>query len=92
MFLSEQNFTFINIYFIQFLKPPQIDYEPRNKAKGKGGSVKMAKNKKIIKAESKRKFIETMNDVKKNITTNDNNKTRKKKDAPKILDRFLKKK
>ncbi|KAJ8927762.1 hypothetical protein NQ314_019766 [Rhamnusium bicolor] len=41
----------------KYLKPPKVNYEPRKKAKGKGGSVKMAKNRKILQEEAKKEFI-----------------------------------
>lgn len=39
---------------ILHLKPTKINYEPRNKAKGKGGSVNMSRNKKIVQEEANR--------------------------------------
>lgn len=38
------------ILFLQYLKPQAIDYKPRKtKAKGKGGTAKIVKTKKILK-------------------------------------------
>ena len=49
--------TLINSNFIQlqFLKPKDIDFKPRRtKAKGKGGTAKVVKSKKILKQLAKR--------------------------------------
>lgn len=46
--------TYPKINIIQFLKPPRIDFEPRRKGKGKGGSAKVFKNKKIVKEQAKK--------------------------------------
>lgn len=38
------------VFYLQYLKPKSIDYKPRRtKAKGKGGTAKVIKNKKILK-------------------------------------------
>lgn len=42
---------------LQHVKAPKVKYEPRNKMKGKGGSVKMARNKKIVQEQAKKVFI-----------------------------------
>ncbi|CAH0547540.1 unnamed protein product [Brassicogethes aeneus] len=46
-----------------FIKPKKIDYQPRNKAKGKGGTVNMHKNKKILQGEAKKEFISNTKDL-----------------------------
>jgi len=39
-----------NTIFFQYIKPKPIDYKPRRtKAKGKGGTAKIIKTKKILK-------------------------------------------
>lgn len=72
------------------MKPPKIDYEPRNKAKGKGGSVKIARNKKIVREQVKKDFIKDIKEIKKQDTKENNVKD--KKQQQRILDRFLPKK
>lgn len=42
------------INLIQHLKPPKVQYEAKNKAKGKGGSANMARNKKIVQEAAKK--------------------------------------
>ncbi|XP_050303396.1 WD repeat-containing protein 46 [Anthonomus grandis grandis] len=67
------------------LKPPKINYEPRNKAKGKGGSVKIAKNKKIVQEEARKEFKKAMN----NVLPEAKQKSKK---TYNVLDRFISKK
>ncbi|PSN46388.1 WD repeat-containing protein 46 [Blattella germanica] len=43
-----------------FLKPPKIDFEPRNKSSKKKGSVKVAKTKKKLQEIGKKEFIKNM--------------------------------
>lgn len=64
------------------LKVPKIKYEPRKKAKGKGGSVKMAKNKKIMQEEAKKQHIKE----KSSLLNNDKKVVVKSND---VLNRFL---
>ncbi|XP_060526060.1 WD repeat-containing protein 46 isoform X2 [Cylas formicarius] len=65
-----------------YLKPPKINYEPRNKGKGKGGTVKLARNKKIVQSQAKKEFI--------NITKGVLSRAEAKKKKPyHVLDRFL---
>lgn len=71
-----------------FLKAPKIEYNPRNKAKGKGGSVKMARNKKILQEQAIREFSKSTKD----LLPNKPNEGKKKKQAYNVLDRFLPKK
>lgn len=66
----------------QHVKPPKIT--PRNKGKGKGGSVKSAKNKKIVKEQSKKEFI---NNTKMVVQKMDGKGNKKKQQG--VLDRFL---
>ncbi|ENN81887.1 WD repeat-containing protein 46 [Dendroctonus ponderosae] len=39
------------------LKPPKVKYEAKNKAKGKGGSANMARNKKIVQEAATKEFV-----------------------------------
>lgn len=69
------------------MKPERINYEPRKKAKGKGGSVKIAKNKKILQEEAKKEFIQQKKQLlplieEKGVSKNDEK-------TPHVLDRFL---
>lgn len=75
--------------FLQFVKPPKINYQPRNKAKGKGGSVKISRNKKIVQETAKREFLKTKKDLD-NTEHKNNNKAKEKRKDHKILDRFVK--
>ncbi|XP_044761782.1 WD repeat-containing protein 46 [Coccinella septempunctata] len=62
-----------------FVKPPEVDYQPRKKARGRGGCAKIAKNKKIVKEQARREFIDA---VKKPTMRKD------KKATNNILERF----
>lgn len=42
------------LFLFQHVKPPKIDYEPRRKRKGKGGSAKVAQIKKIVQETARR--------------------------------------
>ncbi|XP_076258041.1 WD repeat-containing protein 46 [Rhynchophorus ferrugineus] len=67
-----------------YLKPPKMSYAPRNKAKGKGGSVQLAKNKKIIQEQAKKEFIQATKNILPKVQKN------KVKSKPyNVLDRFL---
>ncbi|CAG9766722.1 unnamed protein product [Ceutorhynchus assimilis] len=70
-----------------YVKPPKINYEPRNKAKGKGGSVKLARNKKILREEAKKEFIQATKDI-----LPEAKDSKKKKKPFNVLDRFVPKK
>lgn len=50
-----------------FLKAPQIDFKSRRKMKGKGGSVKAARNKQIVKDLKRKEFIQEIRKDKKEI-------------------------
>lgn len=63
-----------------FIKPPVVEYEPRRKARGKGGSAKIAQNKKIIKEQAMKDFIK---ERKNSVTI-----LKKGKKKVDILDRF----
>ncbi|KAK9871240.1 hypothetical protein WA026_011516 [Henosepilachna vigintioctopunctata] len=65
-----------------FVKPPNIEYEPRKKAKGKGGSVKVARNKKIVKVQAKKEFIKGTEEIPKKLQKSN------KKTTSNLLDRF----
>ncbi|KAL2719125.1 WD repeat-containing protein 46 [Vespula squamosa] len=72
-----------------YIKPKKIDFKPRNtKAKGKGGTAKIIKTKKILKDLKRRETIEMLKDVKTEIST-------KKTEVPKksygVLNRFVSK-
>lgn len=41
----------------QFLKPPKIDFQPRNKSGKKKGTVKVAQTKRIVREEQRRVCI-----------------------------------
>jgi U3 small nucleolar RNA-associated protein 7 len=69
------------------VKAPKINYQPRNKAKGKGGSVKIAKNKKIVQEQAKKEFIKSTKDLLPKLDVKNN-----KKKEETILDRFSAKK
>ncbi|XP_031849560.1 WD repeat-containing protein 46 [Nomia melanderi] len=69
-----------------FLKPKSIDYKPRRtKAKGKGGTAKVIKNKKILKDRNRKEFINILRKAKSRPDT--------KKNGPKknygVLNRFV---
>ncbi|CAG9827171.1 unnamed protein product [Diabrotica balteata] len=67
------------------LKPPKINYEPRIKAKGKGGSVNMARNKKILQEKGKKEYVKEKRQL---ISKNKPEHVTKTKPAH-VLDRFL---
>ncbi|KRT81755.1 hypothetical protein AMK59_6065, partial [Oryctes borbonicus] len=69
------------------VKAPKVNYEPRRKGKGRGGSAKIFKNKKIVQEVAKKEFIKNIKDM----TTKTNKNVTKKKPAS-VLDRFLPKK
>ncbi|CAG9865230.1 unnamed protein product [Phyllotreta striolata] len=69
-----------------YLKPPVINYEPRKKAKGKGGSVKIARNKKIVREDAKKEFIKKKKELMEEPESVDAPKPEK---PPHVLDRFL---
>lgn len=69
------------------MKPTKIKYEPRKKAKGKGGSVNIAKNKKILQEESKKEFIKQKKQLIPLIQQENHDKRDDR--PPHVLDRFL---
>ncbi|CAH1100101.1 unnamed protein product [Psylliodes chrysocephalus] len=69
-----------------YLKPPRINYEPRNKAKGKGGTVKIARNKKIVQEEAKKEFVKKKMELMQEDETIESSKPQK---PVHVLDRFL---
>uniref|UniRef100_A0A1A9ZLR9 WD_REPEATS_REGION domain-containing protein n=1 Tax=Glossina pallidipes TaxID=7398 RepID=A0A1A9ZLR9_GLOPL len=52
---------------IFFLKPPHVVINPRRKMKGRGGSVKAARNKQIVKDMKRKEFITNIRQTKKSI-------------------------
>lgn len=71
----------------QYLKPTKINYEPRKKAKGKGGSVNIAKNKKILQEEARKEFVKQKKEL---VPFIQQESISKRKDrSPHVLDRFL---
>uniref|UniRef100_A0A1A9WZE3 WD_REPEATS_REGION domain-containing protein n=1 Tax=Glossina brevipalpis TaxID=37001 RepID=A0A1A9WZE3_9MUSC len=50
-----------------FIKPPQVEINPRRKMKGRGGSVKAARNKQIVKDMKRKEFIANVRQAKQNI-------------------------
>lgn len=72
--------------YLQYLKPPRINYEPRNKAKGKGGTVKIARNKKIVQEEAKKEFVKKKMELMQEDETIESSKPQK---PVHVLDRFL---
>ncbi|KAM8720517.1 hypothetical protein ACLKA7_006543 [Drosophila subpalustris] len=50
-----------------YLKPPRIDMKPRHKMKGRGGSVKTARNKQIVKDLKRKEFIAEVRKAKSSV-------------------------
>lgn len=69
------------------MKPPKINYEPRNKMKGKGGAANLARNRKIVQGEAKKEFIKNMKQVRAEIQPG--GKKKKIQGTGSVLDRFL---
>ncbi|CAD6242782.1 GSCOCG00009574001-RA-CDS [Cotesia congregata] len=70
---------------LPFVKPKNIDFKPREtKAKGKGGTAKVVKTKKILKELEKRKEIESLPTIKKTKVDK-----KVKKNYGQALNRFL---
>ncbi|KAJ8920547.1 hypothetical protein NQ315_005416 [Exocentrus adspersus] len=69
------------------LKPPKVNYDPRKKAKGKGGSVKIARNKKIVQEQSRKAFAKQVKEL-----LPREQKSEEDKKSGHVLDRFLPKK
>ncbi|XP_015182701.1 PREDICTED: WD repeat-containing protein 46 [Polistes dominula] len=72
-----------------YIKPKEIDFKPRKtKSKGKGGTAKVIKTKKILKELSRKEHIEMLKDVSEEMAL-------KKKEVPQksygVLDRFVSK-
>ncbi|XP_017774657.1 PREDICTED: WD repeat-containing protein 46 [Nicrophorus vespilloides] len=74
---------------LHFIKPPQIDYKPRNKAKGKGGSVNNARNKKIAQEKVKKDFYQKLSELEEGEKSNEETKKSNVKANNPILQRFL---
>ncbi|KAF5290807.1 hypothetical protein FQR65_LT11511 [Abscondita terminalis] len=72
-----------------FVKPPKINYEPRRKARGKGGSVKIAKNKKLLQEQAAKEHGNIVKTVKDQLMQKDKKTNRRVKQKTNILDRFL---
>ncbi|KAI4502748.1 hypothetical protein M0802_001792 [Mischocyttarus mexicanus] len=72
-----------------YIKPPKIDFKPRKtKSRGKGGTAKVIKTKKILKELGRKEHVEMLKDVNTKIPS-------KKKETLKksygVLDRFVSK-
>ncbi|XP_019875624.2 WD repeat-containing protein 46 [Aethina tumida] len=72
------------------LKPQKIEFESRKKMKGKGGSVKAHRNKKIVQELAKKEFIKSTKELQ--ILPAKTKKVEKEKKEFNPLDRFLPKK
>ncbi|KAB0799810.1 hypothetical protein PPYR_06042 [Photinus pyralis] len=72
-----------------FVKPPKINYDPRRKAKGKGGSVKIARNKKILQEQAKKEFVKAAKSFKAELLNESKNEQKEKSKPANVLDRFL---
>jgi len=46
-----------------FLKPPKIDFQPRNKSGKKKGTVKVARTKRIVREEQRRELVKTLKEA-----------------------------
>ncbi|KDR18018.1 WD repeat-containing protein 46 isoform X2 [Zootermopsis nevadensis] len=46
-----------------FLKPPKIDFQPRNKSGKKKGTVKVAQTKRIVREGQRREFVKTLKET-----------------------------
>lgn len=80
-----------------FVKPPQIEFKSRHKMKGRGGTVKAARNKQIVKDMARKEFISDLRKKKKEIIAetkveNSENFIPLEKSKPSALDRFKPKK
>ncbi|XP_012275379.1 WD repeat-containing protein 46 [Orussus abietinus] len=70
-----------------YIKPKTIDFKPRKtKSKGKGGTAKVVKTKKILKEQRRKEAIELAQEVKSNELV-EQKKTKRKNFG--VLDRFL---
>ncbi|XP_072743502.1 WD repeat-containing protein 46 [Anoplolepis gracilipes] len=73
-----------------YVKPKPINFEPRRtKAKGKGGTAKIIKTKKILKELSRREMVETFRETHKEVMSK---KTDNQNKDYGVLNRFLSKK
>lgn len=71
------------------VKPKEIDFKPRKtKAKGKGGTAKVIKTKKILKDLKRKEHIEMLKDINKEISEK---KSEVSKKSYGVLDRFVSK-
>ncbi|KAF5300501.1 hypothetical protein FQA39_LY02300 [Lamprigera yunnana] len=72
-----------------FVKPPKIKYDPRKKARGKGGSVKIAKNKKLLQEQAQKEHVKIVKTVKGNLMKSELDKSAQKNHKHNVLDRFI---
>ncbi|XP_075227534.1 WD repeat-containing protein 46 [Lycorma delicatula] len=72
-----------------FVKPPKIDFTPRVKKKRHGNTVRMAKSKKVVRAEAKQEFIKMMKNVQQEVfNENAENDVEQQQSSKSVLDRF----
>ncbi|XP_057669233.1 WD repeat-containing protein 46 [Diorhabda carinulata] len=71
---------------VSALKAPKINYNPRKKAKGKGGSVNIARNKKILQEKATKDFVKNQ---RKQFISDDSDKVESASKPIHVLDRFL---
>ncbi|XP_056648918.1 WD repeat-containing protein 46 [Diorhabda sublineata] len=71
---------------VSALKAPKINYNPKKKAKGKGGSVNIARNKKILQEKATKDFVKNQ---RKQFISDDSDKVESASKPIHVLDRFL---
>lgn len=98
----------VDTFDFQYFKPPKIKYDPRKKAKGRGG-VKIARNKKILRDETNKvcfikylhnskclfsfqDFLKKISNMKEKNKNHQKGKKYQVKKSKNVLDRFLSKK